>query len=291
MQHQFPSSKACVDSSIINNFNQLFTLFILKAVVITGSTKGIGLGLAKAFLAKGCSVVICGRSITSVEAALETLQAKYTAGRVVGMACDVANYESVLALWNLAVDSFGKVHIWINNAGQSHPRKSIWQQTPERLKSVVDTNLLGTMNGSAVAVKGMLEQGFGNLYNMLGLGSNGMKVKGYGLYSSTKYAVAYFTETLIRDMAKTQVQVGTIAPGMILTDLLLGNDTEDPTQIKKLKWIFRVLADKVETVAPWITEQLLLNNNTNGSHIAWLTKQKILFRFLMAPFKKRNREI
>lgn len=263
----------------------------MKVVVITGSTKGIGYGLAEAFLAKGCSVIICSRSIESVENALETLQAKYTTGRVIGMACDVANYESVLALWNLAVESFGKVHIWINNAGLSHPRKSIWQQTPERLKSVVDTNLLGAMNGSAVAIKGMMEQGFGAVYNMLGLGSNGMKVKGYGLYSSTKYATRYFTETLIKDMAKTPVQVGTILPGMILTDMLTGNDSEDPKQLNKLKWIFRVLADKVETVTPWIAEQLLLNNNTNGTRIAWLTKQKIFFRFLTAPFRKRNPDI
>ncbi|WP_165836266.1 SDR family NAD(P)-dependent oxidoreductase [Taibaiella soli] len=263
----------------------------MKVVVITGGTKGIGYGLAEAFLARGCSVVICSRSIHSVEAALETLQEKYTSGRVIGMACDVANYESVMALWNLATESYGKVHIWINNAGQSHPRKSIWQQTPERLRSVVDTNLLGAMNGSSVAIRGMMEQGFGNLYNMLGLGSNGMKVKGYGLYSSTKYAMRYFTETLIKDMAKTNVQVGTILPGMVLTDLLVGNDTEDPEQIKKLKWIFRVLADKVETVTPWIADQLLLNNNTNGSQISWLTKQKIFFRFLTAPFRKRNLDI
>lgn len=263
----------------------------MKVVVITGSTKGIGYGLAEAFLARGCSVVICSRSVAAVEAALETLQSRYTSGRVIGMACDVANYESVLALWNLAADSFGKVHIWINNAGQSHPRKSIWQQTPERLKSVVDTNLLGAMNGSAVALKGMVEQGFGNLYNMLGLGFNGMKVKGYGLYSSTKYATAYFTETLVKDMAGTQVQVGTILPGMILTDLLVGNDAENPKELNKLKWIFRVLADKVETVTPWIADQLLLNNNTNGSRIAWLTKQKIFFRFLLAPFRKRNIDV
>lgn len=260
----------------------------MKVIVITGSTKGIGYGLAEAFLAKGCSVVICGHSAVEVEEALQQLQAKYTTGRVAGMVCDVRNYDEVAALWKLATSHFDKVHIWINNAGQSHPRKKFWEQTPETIYSVAGTNITGSMNGANVALKGMMAQGFGSVYNMLGLGSTGAKLKGYALYGSTKYAMSYFSSALVKEMEGTPVQVGTIFPGIVITDLLAGNDNDDPKRLDKLRWIYNALGDKVETVTPWIADQLLLNNNTNGTHISWLSRTKIFFRLLAWPFRKRK---
>ena len=70
----------------------------MKIVVITGSTRGIGYGLADAFLELGCAVTLSGRSIERVEAAVNQLAGKYGAERVLGQPCDVTRFEEVQAL-------------------------------------------------------------------------------------------------------------------------------------------------------------------------------------------------
>ena len=116
----------------------------MKTIVITGSTRGIGAGLAKEFLALGCRVVTSGRTDESVATALAALNADHGSDRVVGFACDVASCQDVEALWDQSVEAFGAIDIWINNAGISHPQLAPWEQTLDRTKAIVDTNILGT---------------------------------------------------------------------------------------------------------------------------------------------------
>src|SRR5437868_1872544 len=96
-----------------------------KVIVITGSTRGIGLGMAREFLQRGQQVVISGRTPDSTANAVTQLSASY-ADRVVGQPCDVGDYAQVEALWDAAVARFGRVDIWINNAGTSHPSQNFW---------------------------------------------------------------------------------------------------------------------------------------------------------------------
>ena len=88
----------------------------MKTVVVTGSTRGIGHGLADAFLARGCCVVVSSRRPDAVEAAVTGLSAKHEPQRVFGQPCDVRRFEQVQALWDAARARFGSVQIWINNA-------------------------------------------------------------------------------------------------------------------------------------------------------------------------------
>ena len=92
----------------------------MKCVVITGSTRGIGFGLAREFLRRGRRVLVCGRNAETTEKAVLAL-AEYGA-EVFGQACDVTQLEQVQALWDAATARFGKVDIWINNAGLSTRR-------------------------------------------------------------------------------------------------------------------------------------------------------------------------
>jgi NAD(P)-dependent dehydrogenase (short-subunit alcohol dehydrogenase family) len=89
----------------------------MKIVVITGSTRGIGFGLAEAFLDLGCAVVVNGRSQTSVDQAIQRLAVRHNTEQILGFAADVADLAQVEAMWSAAIDRFGQVDIWINNAG------------------------------------------------------------------------------------------------------------------------------------------------------------------------------
>lgn len=259
----------------------------MKSVVITGSTKGIGYGLADSFLALGCVVTVSGRSSTSVQNALAQLASAHQADSVLGHPCDVTRFEQVQGLWDKAHSHFGKVDIWVNNAGIGHPQLEFWTESSQEISALVETNIVGTMYGARVALRGMLEQGFGSLYNMEGLGSDGRKVKGLTLYGSTKSCIRYLTDALAEEVRGTEVIVGAFSPGMVVTELLIGRYESGSQDWESAKRIFNILADRVETVTPWLAQKAITNKK-NGVRFNWMTRGKVTGRFLAAPFRKRN---
>lgn len=259
----------------------------MKTVVITGSTRGIGYGLADSFLARGCAVTISGRSTEAVGSAVAALSAKHEPGRLFGLACDVSDLAQLKTLWAGAKERFGQVDIWINNAGVSNPQGDFQHQEPERMAAVVNTNILGAMYGSLVALRGLTEQGFGALYNMEGLGSDGRMVRGLALYGTSKAALAYLTRSLAAEAKGSAIIVGGLRPGMVLTDLITKGYEDRPEEWERFKPILSILAERVETVTPWLAERVLTNRK-NGVTINWPTRRKALPRFLASPFRKRR---
>jgi NAD(P)-dependent dehydrogenase (short-subunit alcohol dehydrogenase family) len=259
----------------------------MTTIVITGSTRGIGYGLADAFLKRGCSVAISSRTPQRVEAAVATLGASHGPERLMGFVCDVTAFEQVQALWNASRTRFGKVDIWINNAGVNAGQTPFWQLSPDHIQSGVETNLIGAMNGAVVAIRGMREQRSGAIYNLEGLGSNGRKTRGLTLYGTTKYGLAYLTDALASETRATPIIVGAIRPGMVVTELLTKPFEGKPAEWARAKKVFNVLAERVETVAPWIAERVLANTRT-GIRIQWLTTSRLGFCALRALFSKRD---
>jgi NAD(P)-dependent dehydrogenase (short-subunit alcohol dehydrogenase family) len=259
----------------------------MKIIVITGSTRGIGLGLADAFLARNCAVVINGRTTASVDGAVEQLAANYDRERILAHPGDVTDFDQVQALWDAARAHFGHVDVWINSAGLAHAQTDFWQHDPAEIEAVVRTNTIGAMYGARVAIAGMLDQGFGAFYNMEGLGSDGRQVEGLALYGSTKYALSYLTDALVDQTRGSGLVVGALRPGMVLTDLLIGQRSRDAGDWERAKKVFNLLADHVETVTPWLADQVLANERT-GVRIKWLTTWRLIGRVLAAPFRRRD---
>jgi len=258
-----------------------------KVIVITGSTRGIGRGLAASFLQRGCRLVISGRTSAGVTEAVIELAKSGWEERVIGVPCDVRQPEQLRALWNQAIERFGQVDIWINNAGIAAPLAKTWQVKPQQMAAIVETNLLGSIYGAKVAINGMLGQGFGALYNMEGMGSSGRKQDGLTIYGTTKAAIRYLTEALIEETADTPLLVGSISPGMVSTDLVIEQFKDQPQLWQESKRVLGIIMDDVETVTPWLAERIL-ENDRHGARIAWLSRRKLVGRFLTAPFKRRR---
>ncbi len=258
-----------------------------KIVIITGSTRGIGYGLADSFLALGCSVTVSGREEETVEKAAAGLKSRFEAERVFGAACDVTDPDQLQTLWDKSVERFGKVDIWVNNAGWSGEQGMVWERPAEELSSVISTNLLGTTYGSQVAMRGMLAQGFGAIYNMEGMGSDGRKHAGLTIYGTSKYAVHYFTESLALEAKETPVIIGSLRPGMVATDLLTERYKDRPEEWERVKKIFNIIADRVENVTPWLAKRML-SNQKNGTVLTYSSTWKLLWRFVSQPFVRRN---
>lgn len=256
----------------------------MKYVVITGSTRGLGLALAKEFLRQGCGVVISGRTSEGVTRAMEdcSLISKSVAGYV----CDVRSPESLTELWRNASNRFGQIDIWINNAGINQPYGNILNVAEGAIEDVIRTNLLGTMHGSRIAVNGMLEQGRGQVFNMEGFGSNDMMRPGLNVYGTSKRAVTHFTKALAQELKTTSVLAGLLSPGMMVTDFVTQSESLASDGGKTRK-IFNILGDRPETVAKFLVPKIL-NNRQNGAHFKWLTNKKAAYRFARAAFVKRD---
>ncbi|HXZ95135.1 MAG TPA: SDR family oxidoreductase [Dehalococcoidia bacterium] len=259
----------------------------MKSIVITGSTSGIGLGLADAFLARDCAITIGGHSRTNLDKAYGILAAKHDVSRILAYLCDVSHYDEVQGLWNAAVERFGHIDIWINNAGAGHPQTPIWNYSHETIDKLVATNVTGALYGLNVASKGMMQQGFGSIYNMEGLGSSSRVIKGLALYSATKSALASLTTAAAKEVEGTPILVGGLRPGMVATKLITDQYEGHPEEWKRVERIFNILSDRVETVTPWLADKIL-SNNKNGIRIQWLSRSKVILRFLLSPFHKRT---
>lgn len=258
----------------------------MKTVVITGSTRGIGRGLADAFLARGCRVVVSGRQPAAVRQLVAQLEQQHP-GRVAGLACDVTQAAQIEALWQTAIQRFQRVDVWINNAGMSIRRVPLHEARPADLEAIVATNLTGLLLASRVVIAAMLKQGGGQVWNMEGFGSNGMTQPGMAPYGATKRAVTYLNKALQKELAGTPVQVCTLSPGIVVTDLLVGDYDLASAQWAKTKKVLNILGDTVETVTPWLADRVLASDKP-GARVAWLTNAKAFARFMTAAFNKRD---
>jgi NAD(P)-dependent dehydrogenase (short-subunit alcohol dehydrogenase family) len=259
-----------------------------EVVVITGSTRGIGRGLAEAFAARGCRVVVSGRSASAVDEAVIALGTRHDAARIAGHPCEVTRRADVEALWDAAERAFGRVDVWINNAGVCNAQKPFAELTGADIDAIVGANVAGTMHGSQVAVQRMLARGTGSVFNMEGWGSRGEWLPGMTLYSSTKLALRYFSDALAREVRGTPVRIATLSPGMVATDSLVsayqggahGNWT-------KRRWLFKLVIDPPDVVCAWLAAQVLARPR-NGAHVTWMSWWRLLSRFFLPQYWTRN---
>ena len=233
------------------------------------------------------AVTISGRTAAAVEEAVTALSAKHPPENVFGHPCDVTHFDQVQALWDAANARFGRIDVWINNAGISNFQMPVWEYPPELIEAVIGTNLVGAMYGAKVALKGMLAQGGGSLYNMEGMGSGGRRVPGLTLYGTTKSGLRYLSDALVEETKDTPVLVGALRPGMVMTELVTRQYRDRPEDWERAKRVFNILADRVETVTPWLARQVLANTK-NGARILWMGRGKVMGRFLLAPFRQRD---
>jgi glucose 1-dehydrogenase len=188
-----------------------------KTAVITGSSRGLGFAIAEAMAKAGASVILAARTEATLKRSVEALEKQGYS--VAGLVCDASNLEEIEALAKAAIAKFGRLDIWVNNAGIGAPYGSTASIAPKRFKDVVDTNILGVYYGSLTAMKHFLAQGSGKLINLLGRGADG-PVPYQAAYASSKAWIKNFTFALAKEYAHSGVEVMAFNPGLVITDML-----------------------------------------------------------------------
>ncbi|WLI43401.1 SDR family NAD(P)-dependent oxidoreductase [Pseudomonas beijingensis] len=187
-----------------------------KTVIITGASSGIGLGLVKAFLARGYNVVGNARSPSGLEAA--AAQLGHPAG-FIGVAGDIADPATSTALIAQAVEAFGAVDGLVNNAGFFLPKPFV-EYSPQDLDALLDTNLKGLVYASQAAAAHMIgrQQGFIiNISAAVALQPN-IQVPA-ALPVLIKGGVNQMTRALALELSPHNIKVNAVAPGIIDTPM------------------------------------------------------------------------
>lgn len=254
-------------------------------IVITGSSHGLGLALARSFLSASrgnVRVVLNGRTQSDVQAAVAKLREDFSGlvrqdnHCISGCAGDVRNAAHMQALAQHAVTTMGAITHWINNAGITQSQRQALCDVPaEEVEAVIGVNLTGTLLATRAAIQAMREANCrGHVFLMEGMGSRQDASPLSVAYGASKAALPQLCKSLVSETKALGIGCHRISPGMIITRLLLRHATNN-----RVRFIFEVLADLPHEVAGELAPQILATYGT-GSYITYLTPARALGRLL-----------
>ncbi|OBI91587.1 SDR family NAD(P)-dependent oxidoreductase [Mycobacterium asiaticum] len=201
-----------------------------RVAVVTGAASGLGRGIAERFAAEGARVVIADVQTEGGQALAEALGPNAVFQRT-----DVSDPEQVSALVATAVQTFGGLHIMVNNAGVSGPLRRLLDDDFADFHRVMAVNVLGVMTGTRDAARHMAAHGGGSIINLTSIG--GIQAGGGVMtYRASKAAVIQFTKSAAIELAYHEIRVNAIAPGNIPTPILASSAADmDPEELEQFE--------------------------------------------------------
>jgi len=180
-----------------------------KVVVITGASSGFGKGVAQRLAAEGAHVVLAARRTTLIEAL-----ARESGNGALAVTTDVSKEADVARLAQVAIDTFGRIDVWINNAGVGVLGR--FEEIPlADHTQLVQTNLLGVIYGSHFAMRQFMKQGSGTLINVASIAGK-IGIPYYGTYSATKFGIVGLGQALNQELRlndlEEKIHVTTVNP-------------------------------------------------------------------------------
>ncbi|MEM7290733.1 MAG: SDR family oxidoreductase [Pseudomonadota bacterium] len=218
-----------------------------KTAIITGASKGIGEAAARYLGSVGVNVVLAARSENSVTKIASEINA--SGGSAFGITCDVADYQQVKAVVELAKKTFGSVDILVNNAGLIDPISRIEDSDPAEWDTVIDVNVKGIYYGTRAALPLMKQQGSGVIIN-ISSGAATSALEGWSHYCASKAAAYSLTRCTHREEAENGIRVVGLSPGTVATDMQVSIKSSGINPVSQLdpsvhippQWVAKAIA-------------------------------------------------
>lgn len=186
-----------------------------KVAVITGASMGIGEAIAKVFLQEGAKVVLCARDLARTKAAEQRLGG---GANTLSIACDVSKRDQVDALIKATVARFGRIDIFVNNAGFGL-NDGVADMDMAEFRKMFDTNLFGAVDCMQAVVPIMKQQGGGDIVNISSV-SGHISTPYMSGYAATKHAMNAIGKAARMELMRHNINVLTVCPGYIATDFV-----------------------------------------------------------------------
>ncbi len=259
-----------------------------KVAVITGSTRGIGRAIAERYGRAGARVMVSSSRADAVTQAVGELRAQGIVCE--GMACDVSDLSQAQALMRRALDAFGHVDIWMNNAAVSGPFGQTLDVPPEEWRRVLEVNVFGCYHGCISALPHMIAQRAGKIINVSGGGA--VRAQRFlSAYSTSKAAIVRLTEGLARDYHDhPYLSFNVLTPGMVPTDMMssfrtVGAGAEAIKALPKVMKIFGTTAEETAEVALHMASSA--TDGISGKVFELMPRRRALWRLATAALRGR----
>lgn len=219
-----------------------------RVIVITGGSRGLGKELARLLSSKGNTVVICARDKNELEKSASEVGAT-------AFVADVTKKEDMKALADFAVSSFGRIDIWINNAGIWMPHSKFVDMSMEKVRTLFEVNTFGALYGSQSALAQMEKQEEGTLVNIISVSGLSARPLSSG-YAASKWAVRGFTDSICEEYKDTSINVVGVYPGCMKTNLFDEAKPGDFDEYMTVESVAEKIVENLEKETP-ASEQVL----------------------------------
>ena len=186
--------------------------------IVTGGGSGIGRATALLMAREGARIVVLGRTVSKVDAVVQEVTSKRGSARA--YALDVADHDGVFAMAEEVGREYGRIDVLVNSAGHNAPHRRLLTSTPEEIRSVLDTVLIGTIYCTQAVLPFMLEAGRGSIINVSSLSSRHPSLLGGMIYSAAKAAVDNFTGFINEEYKDTNIRASAVIPGEVDTPIM-----------------------------------------------------------------------
>lgn len=193
-----------------------------KVWFVTGASKGLGFELVKKLLSEGFRVAATSRSVDSLISSFGEASENF-----LPLGMDITDNSDVKSSVTKTVEHFGNLDVIVNNAGYGQ-LGTLEELTDEEAKANFDVNVFGSLNVIRNAMPYLREQRSGNIFNISSIGGYAGNFPGWGIYCSTKFAVAGFTEALAEEIRPFRVHATVVYPGYFRTDFLTQESAKTP---------------------------------------------------------------
>lgn len=191
-----------------------------RAAIVTGGSHGLGLEIARAYVAAGARVLVCGRDAAALDRARTKLESLAPDPTSVAIAtADVSEPNAVEGLVGEAIERFSRIHVLVNNAGVYGPKGLTEDVAWDEWERAVRVNLFGSVLCSREVLPHFRANGYGKIIQLSGGGATSPLPR-LSSYAASKAAVVRFAETLAEELRGTGIDVNAIAPGALNTRLL-----------------------------------------------------------------------
>jgi 3-oxoacyl-[acyl-carrier protein] reductase len=185
-----------------------------KVAIITGGGRGIGKASCVKFAIEGATVVVADNDIENAQAVANDIVKSGL--KAVAVQVNVSDKDSVVAMAEYTLDTFGRIDILVNNAGITRD-KTLLKLSEEWFDQVIDINLKGVFLCTQAVAPVMVEQGYGKIINTSSIVRDGNV--GQTNYSASKAGVVGMTKTWSKELGRKGIRVNAVAPGFILTPM------------------------------------------------------------------------